>query len=97
MPFDNYSHPVGYQQITTLSAAVGLTLPTSAEGKKVRGCWLQAETQNVRWRDDGTDPVAGVGMILIAGQEPFFYSGKLSAIKFIEAAASAKLNVWYVR
>lgn len=82
------SAPVGYQQITVLTAAVGLTIPTNATR-----CTLQAETQNVRWRDDGTNPTATVGMIVIAGQAPVEYRGDLSAIKFIEATATAKLNV----
>lgn len=92
MAFPHYSHPVGYEQVTGLTAAKTLTVPD-----KTRGAWLQAETQNVRWRDDGTSPTASVGMILVAGDDPWFYSGKLSDIEFIEATATAKLNVWYVR
>ena len=55
---------------------------------------IQAEDQNVRWRDDGTDPTASVGMLLEAGKD-MLYTGDLGAIKFIEEAASAKLNVSY--
>lgn len=82
--------PLGYQQITSLSAATALTVPDGATR-----CLLQAETQNVRFRDDGTDPTASVGMILIAGSAPFPYEGNVAAVKFIEASASAKLNVTY--
>lgn len=81
--------PKGYQQITSLSAAAGLTVPSGA-----RVAVIQAETQAVRWRDDGTDPTASVGQVLAAGAD-MVYTGDLSAIKFIEATASAKLNVSY--
>ena len=81
----------GYEQITGLSTVKSLTVPAGS-----RFALLQAETQNVRFRADGTDPTAAVGMILIAGQAPTFYAGDLSSLEFIEAAASAKLNVLYL-
>lgn len=82
--------PVGYQQITTLSAATALTVP-----KEARIAFIQAETANVRWRDDGTNPTAGVGMLLLSTSEGMWFTGKLQALRFIEAAAGAKLNVSY--
>lgn len=97
---------LGYAQYTSLSAAklltaapaTGYTMPTtdpSATGRRPNFVLLQAETQNVRWRDDGTAPTASVGMILIAGDAPYPYDGDLSKIQFIEVTASAKLNVSY--
>jgi hypothetical protein len=80
---------MGYQQITSLSAAVGLTVPKFARYARI-SCTAQA----VRWRDDGTNPSATVGMLLPVNT-PFFYDGDLSAIKFFEAAASAVLDVSY--
>jgi hypothetical protein len=53
---------------------------------------IQALTQNVRWRDDGTAPTASKGMQLAAGDQ-FWYTGDLSTIRFIEEAATAELNV----
>lgn len=85
--------PVGHQQITTLSSAVGLTIPAAAD-KRANCAVIQAETQNVRWRDDATNPTSSVGMVLAAGAD-MFYDGDLSAIKFIEVTSSAKLNVTY--
>lgn len=84
--------PLGDQQITSLSAAVGLTVP-----KQATFALLQAETQNVRWRDSGSDPTAAVGQIIYAGDIGFWYNGDLTAIKFIEVAGSAKLNVSYYK
>ena len=81
--------PLGYQQITSLSAAAGLTIPTGAVI-----AILNAEDQDVRWRDDGTDPTATVGMVLPRGSY-YTYGGTLSALKLIEETASAKLNISY--
>lgn len=82
--------PVGYQQITSLAAATALTIPD-----KTAVIMVQAETQNVRWRDDGTNPTTSVGMLLVAN-DILIYTGT-SAIKFIEVTASAKLNITYFR
>lgn len=81
---------LGYQQVTNLTAAVGLTVPAGASI-----ALLQVTGQNVRWRDDGTDPTTTVGMVLTSGADPYPYSGDLSKIKFIEATATAVLNVTY--
>ena len=88
---------MGYQQITDLSSAVGLTVPVLApdgSNQKPTFALIICETQGIRWRDDGTSPSASVGMILAAGV-PLQYDGDLNKIKFIEQAASAKLNVSY--
>lgn len=81
--------PVGYEQITSLSAAAALTPPSTA-------VWalIIPESQAVRWRDDGVNPTASVGMTLTVGQ-PLEFTGSLSAVRFIEQTASAKLNVSY--
>lgn len=88
---------LGYQQITSLSAATGLTVPS----KDVQGlackpsiAMITPETQGVRWRDDDTDPTASVGMPLAAGTT-LQYDGDLTKIKFIEQVAGAKLNISY--
>ena len=88
---------LGYQQITSLNASTGLTLPsTDPNGLNCTPAFalIIAETQGVRWRDDGTNPTASVGMPLAVGV-PLQYDGDLNGIKFIEQTASAKLNVSY--
>ena len=88
---------IGYQQITSLSAATGLTVPTTDKsGNKQQPTFalIIAESKDVRWRDDGTAPTASVGMPLAVGI-PLQYDGDLTNIKFIETAASAKLNISY--
>lgn len=88
---------LGYQQITSLSGSTALTIP--ATDKNGLNCKptiaiIVAETQAVRWRDDGTDPTTTVGMPLAVGVT-LVYDGDLSKIRFLESAGSAKLNVSY--
>jgi hypothetical protein len=88
---------LGYQQITDLSSAVGLTIPAvDIAGNKVMPtrAFIVAEGNDIRWRDDGTAPTASVGMILIRNNV-LSYDGDLNKIKFIQSASGAKLNVSY--
>ena len=80
---------LGYQQITSLSSAAGLTPPQGATL-----ALIVPESQNVRWRDDGTNPTASVGMPIFVGAS-LSYDGDFNKIKFIEESASAKLNISY--
>lgn len=83
--------PLGYQQIVGAAAATGLTVPSGATCAVV-----SVEAQSVRYRDDGTNPTAAVGMPILPGQTVTFNEA-LSAIKFIEQAASTTLNVNYYK
>lgn len=80
---------LGYEQITDLSSAVGLTVPDGADR-----ALIQAVTQDVRWRDDGTSPTASVGMVL-AADTMLEYAGDLSTFEAIETSASSEVNVTY--
>lgn len=81
---------LGYQQITDLSSAVGLTVPAGTIFALVT-----PETQAVRWKGDGTNPTAAVGYPLAAGNELEIDAADLGSFKFIEQTASASLNVVY--
>lgn len=88
---------LGYQQITALSSATALTVPVvDANGLSAKPtlALIVSETQAVRWRDDGVDPTASVGMPLAVGVT-LQYDGDLSRIRFIEQAAGAILNISY--
>lgn len=87
-----YMEPAGYVQITSLAAAANITSIPNGATLAV----IQAESQNVRYRDDGTNPTTSVGMILAAG-DILYYTGDMSAIKFIEVTGSAKLNISYYK
>lgn len=88
---------INYQQITSLSSATNLTVPTldkNGLNQKPTFALIIAETQAVRWCDDGTTPTTTVGMPLAVGV-PLQYDGDLSKIKFIEQVAGAVLNISY--
>jgi hypothetical protein len=80
---------LGYQQISTVSASIGLTVPAGATLAVIT-----PESQAVRWRDDGTAPTSAIGMPLPISTV-LSYDGDLQRIRFIEQAASAKLNISY--
>lgn len=88
---------LGYQQITVLSSATGLTVPTvDLNGLAARPAiaLITPEGQAVRWRDDDVNPTASVGMPLAVGVT-LQYDGDLTHIKFIEQTAGAKINISY--
>ena len=89
--YDATYAPAGFQRITVLTSSTALT-PTA----NAKLALIQAETQNVRWRDDGVAPTASIGMLLEAGQI-LVYNGDLAAIRFIETTASASLNITYLK
>lgn len=82
--------PKGYEKITGLSSAQALTVPTGA-----RIALLRAETQDVRWRDDGTSPTATDGMLLATTDDIVVYVGALADLELIETSASATVHVSY--
>ena len=87
---------LGYQQITSLSTATGLTVPlVDVNGLNCRPsiAIITPETQAVRWRDDAA-PSSSVGMPLAVGVT-LQYDGDLTKIQFIEQTAGAKLNISY--
>jgi len=79
----------GYQQITGLNIFKTLTVPANAGA-----ALIQATGQPVRYRDDLVTPTASVGMLLANG-DSMWYTGDLGALRFIETAASATINVLY--
>lgn len=88
---------IGYQQITSLTAAAPLTVPVrDATGLSVKPTLaiITPETAGVRWRDDGVDPTGTVGMPLAAGVT-LQYDGDLSRVRFIQSASGAILNISY--
>lgn len=85
---DSVATPLGYRQVSDLSAAVGISnIPAGTQM-----ALITAEGQNIRWRDDGTNPTASVGMLLTTGQT-ISYNGPIEKFKAIEVTNGAKLNI----
>jgi len=78
----------GYHRMATLTSA----LPVSGTGSIVM---IQAEAQNVRYRADGVDPTASIGMLLQAGECHTLNmgSGQIGDIRVIGVVTGAILNV----
>ena len=87
---------IGYQQVNAsgnVKTVANLTVPADTHG-----VLLQAETQNVRYTMDGTNPTQTSGMLLIAGAEQptEFSSEDLQRIRFMRGAATnGVLNLHY--
>lgn len=58
---------------------------------------LGADTQSIRWRDDGGAPTTTSGMLLLATQQPFLYNGTLRNMQFIDATAGGLLNAAFYK
>jgi hypothetical protein len=86
--------PLGYQQITMTTTAASLTVPAGA-----KMAVITVSTNAVKYRDDGTDPTAllGVTLPVTTAGLPFVYQGTLSAIKFFPLVNPAVLDVLYYR
>ena len=81
--------PLGYQQLTSLGSAVGLSPPAGATAAYI------VPTGSVRYRDDGTAPTAALGVVLpTAG---IWYVGNLSGIQFIATTGSPTVDVLFYR
>lgn len=83
--------PTGYRQVTATSSV--FTLPTPPAG--TRRTVIQAETQSLRWRDDGTDPTSTVGMLIPAGGELRYDGAAVGALRLTAGATGAIANISY--
>lgn len=79
------------EQVTGLSAVKALVVPAAASM-----AIITVESKTVRWRDDGTDPTTSVGQRLLPNV-PWICTTELRSLRFIEEAASAKINVSYYK
>ena len=91
--------PMDFEVITVSSAAIGFTtskIATSTATAKVAVWYLAANAVN--YREDGTNPTAGVGMPVAAGTYGTTCGQKaVSQIRFIRQSADATLSVSYYR
>jgi hypothetical protein len=83
------TRPCGYQRIAAFSTLQSLTIPPNG-----RWAIIIPSTNAVRYRDDGTNPTATVGMPIAVGQ-PLEYSGDLTTFKVIPQSGSATLDIVY--
>jgi hypothetical protein len=82
---------VGFQTITqTNSTAVGLNT-TCIVGKLFH---VSVETQNARYRVDGTSPAATTGVLLLTTNSPYWIEAPGTNLKFIKVTGgTSKISV----
>ncbi len=83
--------PLGFRQVTSTASAFALPTPPAGTRRVI----VQAEAQALRWRDDGTDPTATVGMTIVSGGELRYDGATVGALKLIAASAGAIANIAY--
>ena len=91
----------GYQQISSLSSATPLAVPTDATIAEI--C---VEVQGVRYLDTGSAPTASVGIPVYPTPQPspaipiptcFPYAGPLSQMQLIQITPGAIVNIRYYK
>jgi hypothetical protein len=88
----NLSKPLGCGQLA-VDTAVLLSTISGGIPAGTAFALIDAEGQNVRWRDDATAPTASVGKRIIKDSGDLIYDGDLTALKLIGEAAGGKVNV----
>ena len=81
---------IKYHQLAAGTMVAAISVP--GNGHVVM---LQAEAQNIRYRCDGENPTAAVGVLLAAGESHTIDMGESTSqqIKVIQTAGGAILNV----
>jgi hypothetical protein len=93
--------PMAFEQITVSNTSVGFTaatIGTSSAFNQAIVAVVTVETNAIRFRDDGVDPTAAVGMpagvlsqTIICGRQAVLQA------RFIRATADALISVAYYR
>jgi len=90
-----YQDTIAFEALAVAGTAVGFTAATF-EG--AYAATARVAGAQIRYRTDGTDPTASVGMIADAGDVIHIASSRdLQAIRFIRTGSSATVNAEFVR
>ena len=85
--------PLSSETVSGLSSAKTLTVPAAA-----RSAWINAVTQDVRYRPEGGTPTATAGHLIdkdAVAPTTLTIEAGLRTAKFIEVTTSATLHVTY--
>jgi hypothetical protein len=89
MPAKDSASAGAYQQMSVTTVVNLATVPSQATY-----ALIIPETNGIRWRDDGTDPTAGVGMP-VAASSTLRYDGDLTKLRIVSQTGTATVNVSY--
>ncbi len=88
--WDDNVTPLGFEQLAVSTTSVGfVSIPIGATK-----ALIDVRSNAIRWRDDGVDPTATIGVQVDADKQ-FWYEGNLSEIEFIRVSSDAALNISY--
>ena len=85
---------------TNTTSSASLTsggIPVDATGRPATMAFIQAETADVRWRDDGAAPTAAIGNIIVHGIPGILFTDSLSALQFFALSGSPLLDIAFYR
>lgn len=85
-----------YQRITDMSPAVSLTFPATTAYDVYGSVLIQAESGDIRWRNDGTAPTSTTGVLLTDGDVQLI-TERLSEIQLWSTDGTANANIVYNR
>jgi hypothetical protein len=83
----------GTYQLSAANTASSASLTSGGIPAGANVAFLQAETADVRYRDDGGAPTTAIGNIVVHGIPGVLYSGNLSALQFIALSGSPLLDI----
>jgi hypothetical protein len=86
--------PLGIGQLTLTSTAALLSTVAGGIPNGARLAVLTVETNDLRWRDDGTAPTTAIGMLIVHGSwPPYEYHGDLTKLQLIAVSGSPVVDV----
>ncbi len=86
-----------YCQLTATGTAAGLSSCSGGIPSDAKLAVIFINTADIRYRDDGTNPTASVGMYVFQGQTVLYQGRPLSNFKFIAVSGSPILNITFYR
>jgi hypothetical protein len=97
-PWDKFTYdPVvtfAFEQLTLSSAVSCCTGSVFLNAKRAV---IDVETNNVRYRLDGTSPTSTVGALLGVGDQMVVWGEDIHSIQFLAVSSNATLDIHYAR
>ena len=87
----------GTYQLSATNTTSSASVTSGGIPPQASMAFLQAETADVRYTDDGSAPTTSIGNIVIHGIPGIFYTGTLSKLQFIALSGSPLLDVAFYR
>jgi hypothetical protein len=86
--------PLGYCQLSAISVATALSACSGGIPGGATAMVFQVTTTSARYRDDGTNPTAALGLPIATGIN-VFYTGTLSKFVIIPTAATSTIDILF--